>query len=650
MKKMSFKTRLQWGWFKAALIGTCLGLLIAPAVGSSVGITKENPVTSFFAGISFGPKTKVMINGNVVALAKSEEAGEEAFKAARLAYNAEGVKILDVNVSFEEVDKEKDASAIKGMRVLKNEALSEAILASFDKYTTQNKELAYTMRIDDYTVTVDSMENLVAVLEQAQGQYDTEDHFHVNLEATQSQNVTMYEVGVTEKGASEDVQTEEEDAKETSVDENGSESPEVPTDENNNSESSETLSDEDGNESPDEEDAENGGVTMLPPTRVALTGENADEQSVSGEEQSGNDETSPNSEGEQTENAEASENTEEEKTEDAGDTDSQDGEAKKDAPEESTPEENPAVAAQAVNDGVKYVGFSEKIQVTQTYVDKNLIKDKETTYNELTAKNDELSIYVVEPGDCLSVIAEKNNMTVDQIKELNPGIESDDNLYYDDRLNITVPTAAVQILVQKQETYEEKYNEDIVYEDDADMYIGESEVVQEGSQGTHIVTDLVTYKNDIESSREQLQENIEVAAVAQIVRRGTKSKPTYMYPVTNWNVTSNYGYRWGRLHAGTDVGVPVGTTVRASRAGQVVTAGWVGGYGNCVMIDHGDGVWTVYGHLSEFSTSVGSYVNQGDQIALSGNTGRSTGPHLHFEIRVNGSSVDPTPYLQGTAN
>ena len=182
------------------------------------------------------------------------------------------------------------------------------------------------------------------------------------------------------------------------------------------------------------------------------------------------------------------------------------------------------------------------------------------------------------------------------------------------------------------------------------MYIGESEVVQEGSQGTHIVTDLVTYKNDIESSREQLQENIEVAAVAQIVRRGTKSKPTYMYPVTNWNVTSNYGYRWGRLHAGTDVGVPVGTTVRASRAGQVVTAGWVGGYGNCVMIDHGDGVWTVYGHLSEFSTSVGSYVNQGDQIALSGNTGRSTGPHLHFEIRVNGSSVDPTPYLQGTAN
>lgn len=602
MKKMNFKTRMQWGWFKAALFGTCLGLLIAPAVGSSLGITKEDPVISFFTGISFGPKTKVMINGNVVALAKSEEAGVAAFKEARLAYNAEGVKILDVNVSFEEVDKEKDADAIKGMRVLKNEALSDEILASFDKYTTQNKELAYTMRIDDYTVTVDSMENLVAVLEQTQGQYDTDNRFQVNLEATQSQNVTMYEVGVTEKGAAEDSQ------------------------------------------------AENGDVTMLPPTRVGLTGENTDEQSVSGEEQNGNNEASQNSEGEQTENDETSENNEDGQSESAEDDNSENSESEEQASEESATEGNPAVAAQAVNDGVKFVGFSEKIQVIQTYVDKNLIKDKETTYNELTAKNDEPSIYVVEPGDCLSVIAEKNNMTVDQIKELNPGIESDDNLYYDDRLNITVPTAAVQILVQKQETYEEKYNEDTVYEDDADMYIGESEVVQEGSQGTHIVTDLVTYKNDIESSREQLQENIEVAAVAQIVRRGTKSKPTYMYPVTNWNVTSNYGYRWGRLHAGTDVGVPVGTTVRASRAGKVITAGWVGGYGNCVMIDHGDGVWTVYGHLSEFSTSVGSYVNQGDQIALSGNTGRSTGPHLHFEIRVNGSAVDATPYLQGTAN
>ena len=265
----------------------------------------------------------------------------------------------------------------------------------------------------------------------------------------------------------------------------------------------------------------------------------------------------------------------------------------------------------------------------------------------MTTKNAEAGIYVVEPGDALSIIAEKNNISVDEIKELNPQIESDDDIYYDDRLNITVPKAALQILVEKQETYKESYNEDVVYQDDDSMFIGETEVVQEGTPGSHVVTDLVTYKDDVESERENLKETVEVAAVAEVVKRGTKSKPTYMYPVTNWNLTSNFGYRWGRLHAGADVGVPIGTTVRASRAGQVITAGWVGGYGNCVIIDHGDGVTTRYGHLSEVTVSVGQYVDQGQQVALSGNTGRSTGPHLHFEIRINGEAVDPLPYLAG---
>lgn len=283
----------------------------------------------------------------------------------------------------------------------------------------------------------------------------------------------------------------------------------------------------------------------------------------------------------------------------------------------------------------------------ETYVSEDQIKDKDMAYTEITQENDEKNIYVVKSGDYLDLIAKKTNMTVEQIKELNPDIKSDENLYYDDRLNITVPRAAVQVLVQKQETYQETYNEDIVYKDDDSMFIGETEILEEGSSGTHIVTDLVTYNGDMESGREQLKETVEVAAVAQVVKRGTKSKPTYMYPVTNWNVTSNFGYRWGRLHAGTDVGVPVGTTVRASRSGKVSVAGWVGGYGNCVMIDHGDGITTVYGHLSEINCSTGQYVDQGQQIALSGNTGRSTGPHLHFEIRVNGSAEDATPYLEG---
>jgi murein DD-endopeptidase MepM/ murein hydrolase activator NlpD len=607
---------MQWGWFKSALIGAGIGLLIAPAVDGALGMTnialnsekkadgkQQESNGSLLEGIYFGSKVKVLINGDVVALAKSEAEGEAAYKAARLAYNAEGVRLLDVDVTFEEADKEKDKETISGMKVLKDEELSKTILESFDDYATADKELAYTMRIDDYTVTVESMATLVDVLEQAQGQYDTEDRFQVNLVESESRNVTMYEVGVTEKAANQETSDADEDVSED--------------DTQKQAEESESEGDE-------QEQAEE-------------TASQNDEQEQTGEETGSED-------SEQTQ-AEETASQEDEQAEDSTSEDSEQTQT-----EEVEQQEAADLATQSADDGVKYIGFSEDIQVMETYVSKNQIKDKDTVYSELTEQNDEPSIYVVESGDNLQYIADINNMTVEQLKELNPGIESDENLYYDDRLNVTVPTAAVQIIVQKQETYEESYNEDVVYEDDGDMYIGETEVVQEGSEGTHVVTDLVTYKNDIETDREQLQESVEVAAVAQIVKRGTKSKPTYMYPVTNWTVTSTFGYRWGRLHAGTDVGVPVGTTVRASRAGQVITAGWVGGYGNCVMIDHGDGVWTVYGHLNEITTSVGSYVNQGDQIALSGNTGRSTGPHLHFEIRVNGTATDATPYLEGTAS
>ena len=110
-------------------------------------------------------------------------------------------------------------------------------------------------------------------------------------------------------------------------------------------------------------------------------------------------------------------------------------------------------------------------------------------------------------------------------------------------------------------------------------------------------------------------------------------------------MTSGFGARWGTIHKGIDWGVPVGTACRASRAGRVVSAGWSGGYGYCVVIDHGDGVKTRYAHLSSIQVSAGQYVDQGEVIARTGNTGDSTGPHIHFEIIVNGTAVNPAGYL-----
>lgn len=114
---------------------------------------------------------------------------------------------------------------------------------------------------------------------------------------------------------------------------------------------------------------------------------------------------------------------------------------------------------------------------------------------------------------------------------------------------------------------------------------------------------------------------------------------------TNGSVTSGFGYRWGSLHAGIDIANGVGTPIRAAKGGTVILAGWNGGYGNCIVIDHGGGFSTLYGHMTRLRASDGQRVSQGDLIGDMGSTGNSTGSHLHFETRVNGSPQDPTRYL-----
>ena len=114
---------------------------------------------------------------------------------------------------------------------------------------------------------------------------------------------------------------------------------------------------------------------------------------------------------------------------------------------------------------------------------------------------------------------------------------------------------------------------------------------------------------------------------------------------TNGSVTSGFGYRWGSLHAGIDIANGVGTPIRAAKAGTVILAGWNGGYGNAIVIDHGGGFSTLYGHMTRLRAGEGQRVSQGDLIGDMGSTGNSTGSHLHFETRVNGSPRDPTGYL-----
>jgi murein DD-endopeptidase MepM/ murein hydrolase activator NlpD len=118
----------------------------------------------------------------------------------------------------------------------------------------------------------------------------------------------------------------------------------------------------------------------------------------------------------------------------------------------------------------------------------------------------------------------------------------------------------------------------------------------------------------------------------------------FIWPVSG-PITSPFGMRWGTLHPGIDIGVPTGTAIHAAAAGKVIYCGWMSGYGNLVMIDHGGNLATLYGHQSRIATSCGAEVAQGEVIGYSGCTGFCTGPHVHFEVRVNGSPVDPLGYL-----
>jgi len=124
---------------------------------------------------------------------------------------------------------------------------------------------------------------------------------------------------------------------------------------------------------------------------------------------------------------------------------------------------------------------------------------------------------------------------------------------------------------------------------------------------------------------------------------GAPSASGFIWPV-NGTVTSGFGMRWGRMHEGIDIAAPTGTAIHAAAAGTIIYAGVMSGYGNIVVIDHGGGIATAYGHMSAIWAG-GGQVSQGQGIGAVGCTGHCTGPHVHFEVRVNGSPVDPMGYL-----
>ncbi len=319
-------------------------------------------------------------------------------------------------------------------------------------------------------------------------------------------------------------------------------------------------------------------------------------------------------------------------------------------------EEAVAKAPKDFNDydyGVTSMHFGNRVDVVASYIPEEQVSDVDTAFHEITKDTEKKSIYEVKSGDTLSGISEALSIPMDEIVAMNDSlIDENTTLGVGDEITVTIPEPELSICYDRQEYKEEAYDAEIQYVDNDDWYTNEEKTLAEPSAGFHKVVAVISYDGVSETGREIQKEEVVVEAVAKVVERGTKIPPTYIKPLYGGRISSGFGRRnrptrgASTFHKGIDYATPVGTAIMASSGGVVTKAGWGSGYGKVVYIHHANGMDTRYGHLSRVLVSVGQTVKQGQKIALSGNTGVSTGPHLHFEILVNGTQVNPAKYLQ----
>lgn len=307
---------------------------------------------------------------------------------------------------------------------------------------------------------------------------------------------------------------------------------------------------------------------------------------------------------------------------------------------------------EAYDTGLEDIRYAEKIEVVEAYLLEEELLSVEEAVDLVTREQETQIIYKVVAGDTLSEISLNNNIPMDDLIAMNDALEDENTMIrVDQELVLTVPEPDLSIIWSEQQVYIEDYEAEVQYVPNDDWYTNQRVTLQEPSAGRRKVASLIEYKNGQETGREILKEQVYAEAVPKVVERGTKIPPTYIKPIAGGRLSSGFGARSAptkgasTYHKGVDWAVPTGTTVVASNGGTVVFAGWASGYGYAVYINHADGRQTRYGHLSKVLVKAGQTVSQGERIALSGNTGRSTGPHLHFEIRINGSAVNPLKHL-----
>lgn len=300
--------------------------------------------------------------------------------------------------------------------------------------------------------------------------------------------------------------------------------------------------------------------------------------------------------------------------------------------------------------------FAEEVEVALVKRDIFDVEDCKTTEEvlELIVKGtNEQRIYTVVKGDNSWDIAHANDLRVDELEDANPQIDDISRLQIGDKLSLIVPEPIINVVtiatVERVDPI--PYGRD-PYEKTNQYFVGEYKTKRSGVEGEKDVVVEVYTKNGKIIGEKELSAEVIVEPINQVVWQGTKPAPpkigtgTIDKPTSRGYITSGYGSRSLGWHNGIDIGLPMRSDVYAADGGVVIYADYKGTYGKVVIINHGANIETRYAHNDRLLVSAGEEVHQGQLIALSGNTGRSTGPHLHFEVRINGTPVNPTKYVR----
>lgn len=302
------------------------------------------------------------------------------------------------------------------------------------------------------------------------------------------------------------------------------------------------------------------------------------------------------------------------------------------------------------------VDFVEHVEVVSGWVDSIAFDgyDKvDQTLELITKGTNQEKKHVVQQGENYWIIAQNYGIDPEDLEEANPNLDPA-AIQIGEVINLVAPTPILTVRTIEEIEYSEDIEYEVVYEDTDSLYIGETRTKSAGVYGEKTVTANLIKENGVVIAKAILTEKVVSEPVDKVVYNGILDPPPRMgtgilgYPLSYWNpVSSEFGDTYGRWipHTGIDVQCYVGTPVLAADGGVVIAAGWASSYGYRIIIDHGGNISTLYAHCSELYVSAGEHVFKGQTIAASGNTGYSTGPHLHFEVRVNGVYQNPRHYV-----